>query len=152
MNANCYNTAVFLIKKVNDSRNAISKARILSNPSNRKHQRQLKIILVQNDLYLRKFLGRRKIAKLNVKLDGCITYASVMDVRKYKSSSPWWRHRMETFSALLAICAGNSPHKGQWRWALMFSLICAWINDWINNREAGDLKRHRAHYDVIVML
>ena len=35
--------------------------------------------------------------------------------------------------------------------ALMFSLICAWINDWINNREAGDLRRHRAHYDVIVM-
>ena len=31
------------------------------------------------------------------------------------------------------------------------SLICAWINDWVNNREAGDLRRHRAHYDVIVM-
>ena len=34
----------------------------------------------------------------------------------------WWRHQMETFSALLAICAGNSPHKGQWRGALMFFL------------------------------
>ena len=45
----------------------------------------------------------------------------------------------------------NSPHKGQWRWALVFSLICAWINGWVNNREAGDLKRHRAHYDVTVM-
>ena len=45
----------------------------------------------------------------------------------------------------------NSPHKGQWRGALMFSLICAWIKDWVNNREAGDLRRHRAHYDVIVM-
>ena len=44
----------------------------------------------------------------------------------------------------------NSPHKGQWREALMFSLICAWMNDW-NNREAGDLRRHRAHYDVTVM-
>ena len=32
----------------------------------------------------------------------------------------------------------NSPHKGQWRGALMFSLICAWINTWVNNREAGD--------------
>ena len=36
---------------------------------------------------------------------------------------------MEPFSALLALCAGNSlapvnsPHKGQWREALMFSLI-----------------------------
>ena len=45
----------------------------------------------------------------------------------------------------------NSPHKGQWRGALMFSLICARINGWINNRESGDLRRHCAHYDVIVM-
>ena len=42
-------------------------------------------------------------------------------------------------------------HKGQWRGALMFSLICVRINDWVNNREAGDLRRRRAHYDVIVM-
>ena len=45
----------------------------------------------------------------------------------------------------------NSPHKGQWRGALMFSLICDWINGWVNNREAGDLRRHRAHHDVIVL-
>ena len=42
----------------------------------------------------------------------------------------------------------NSPHNGQWRGALMFSLICAWINGWVNNCEAGDLRRHRAHCDV----
>ena len=60
---------------------------------------------------------------------------------------------METFSVLLAICAGNSPvpHKGQWRWVLMFSLICARIKDWVNNGDAVDLRRHRAHYDVTVM-
>ena len=64
---------------------------------------------------------------------------------------------METVSALLAICAGNSPapvnspHKGQWRGALMFSLICARINGWVNNGEAGDLRRHPTHCDVIVM-
>ena len=46
----------------------------------------------------------------------------------------------------------NSPHKGQWRGALMFSLICAWIKDWVNNREAGDLWRSRGHYDVTVMV
>ena len=68
----------------------------------------------------------------------------------------WWRHQMETFSALLAICAGNSPvpvnspHKGQWREALKF-FICSWIKGWVNNGEAGDLRRHRAHYDVPVM-
>ena len=65
---------------------------------------------------------------------------------------------METVSALLAICAGNSPvpgefpHKGQWRGALMFSLIWARINGWVNNPEAGDLRRHPTHCDVIVML
>ena len=46
---------------------------------------------------------------------------------------------------------GYSPHKGQWRGALMFSLICARINGRVNNGEAGDLRRHRAHCDVIVM-
>ena len=44
----------------------------------------------------------------------------------------------------------NSPHKSQWRW-LMFSLICAWISCWVNNSEAGDLGRHRAHYDVTII-
>ena len=69
----------------------------------------------------------------------------------------WWRHQMETFSALLAICAGNSPvpvnspHKGQWRGALMFSFIWVWINCSVNNRDAGNLRRYRAHYDVPVM-
>ena len=46
----------------------------------------------------------------------------------------------------------NSPQKGQWRGALMFSLIYAWINAWLNNREAGDFRRHRAYYDVTVLL
>ena len=74
------------------------------------------------------------------------------------SALSWRRHPMETFSVLLALCAGNSPvpvkspHKGQWRGALMFSLICVWINGWVNNREAGDSRRYRTHYDVIVMI
>ena len=64
---------------------------------------------------------------------------------------------MTSFSALLAICAGNSPlpvnspHKGQWRGALTFSVICVWINGWVNNREADDLRRYRTHHDVTVM-
>ena len=45
----------------------------------------------------------------------------------------------------------NSPHKGQWRGASMFSLICARTNRCANNRDAGDLRRHRVHYDVTVM-
>ena len=64
---------------------------------------------------------------------------------------------METFFALLAICARNSPspvnspHKGQWRGALVLSLICAWINGCINNLGARDLRRHLAHYDATVV-
>ena len=72
--------------------------------------------------------------------------------------SPWWRHQMETFSASLAICAGNSPVTGEFstqrpvtRSFDVFFLICAWTNDWVNNGEAGDLGRHRAHCDVTVM-
>ena len=70
----------------------------------------------------------------------------------------WWRHRKETFSVLLAFVRGihrlpvNSPYKGQWRGALIFSLICARVNRWENNREAGDLRRRFTHYDVIVMI
>ena len=45
----------------------------------------------------------------------------------------------------------GASHKGQRHGALMFSLICAWKNGWVNNREAGDLRRQLAHYDVIVM-
>ena len=45
----------------------------------------------------------------------------------------------------------NFPHKGQWRGALMFSLICVWINDWVNHGEPGDLRRYRINYDVTVM-
>ena len=33
----------------------------------------------------------------------------------------------------------------------MFSLICVWINGWVNNREAGDLRRRRGHCDVNIM-
>ena len=76
----------------------------------------------------------------------------------YSSCNPWWRHQMETLSALLALAWGihrspvNSPHKGQWRGPLKFPLTYAWVNDWVNNRQAGDLRCHRAHHDVTVML
>ena len=64
-----------------------------------------------------------------------------------------WKHFPRYWSLVWGIHRWqvNSPHKGQWRRALMFSLICAWMNGSVNNREAGDLRRHRAHYDVIVM-
>ena len=46
---------------------------------------------------------------------------------------------------------GEFPTQRPVTGALMFSLICVWIIGWVNNREAGDLRRYRAHYDVSVM-
>ena len=69
------------------------------------------------------------------------------DVIKWKLFPRYW-----PFVRGLHRSPVNSPHKGQWRGALMFSLICARINGWVNNREAGDYRRYRAHYDVIVMV
>ena len=64
----------------------------------------------------------------------------------------WW-HFPRYWPFVLGIhrSPANSSQKVQLRRALMFSLICAWINGWVNNGEAGDLRSHRAHYDVIVM-
>ena len=64
-----------------------------------------------------------------------------------------WIHFPHYWSSVRGIHRSpvNSRHRGQWRGALMFALICAWIYGWVNNRESGDLRRHRAHCDVIVM-
>ena len=62
-----------------------------------------------------------------------------------------WKNNYWPFVLGIHRSPVNSPHKGQWHGALMFSLIRDWINGWVNNREAGDLRRHRAHYDVTVM-
>ena len=69
------------------------------------------------------------------------------DVIKWKHFPRYWPFVREIHRSPV-----NFPHKGQWRGALIFRLICAWINDWISNREAGYLRRYRAHYDVTLML
>ena len=74
-------------------------------------------------------------------------YGNHDDVIKWKHFPHYW-----PFVRGIHRSPVNSPHKGQWRGALMFSLICARINGWVNNREAGDLRRHQAHCDVIVMM
>ena len=69
----------------------------------------------------------------------------------------WWRHQMEIFSALLAFCVGNSSVTGEFpsqrpvTRSFDVFFICAWINSRANNGYAGDLRRHCAHYDVILM-
>ena len=64
-----------------------------------------------------------------------------------------WKHFPRYWSFVWGIRRSpvNSPHLSQWRGAFVFCLIFAWINGWVNNREAGALRRHRDHYDVIVM-
>ena len=68
------------------------------------------------------------------------------DIIKWKHFPPYW-----PFVQGIHHAPVNSLHKGQWHGALLFSFICAWISSWVNNREADDLRHHRAHYDVIVM-
>ena len=64
-----------------------------------------------------------------------------------------WKHFPRNWPFVRGIHRSpvNSPHKGQWRGALMFSLICIWINGWVNNHEAGDLRCYHACYDVTLM-
>ena len=87
-------------------------------------------------------------------------------IQKLKYQNLWffgrmislWRHQMVTVSALPALFVRgvhrlpvNSPHEGRWRGALMFSLISTRTVTWVNSGDAGDLRRHRAHYDVNVI-
>ena len=69
------------------------------------------------------------------------------DVIKWKHFPRYWPFVREIHRSPV-----NFPHKGQWRGALMFALIYVWIIGWVNNREAGDLRRNHTHYDVMVMI
>ena len=79
------------------------------------------------------------------------------DQQLLETIGPWGRHQMETFSALPAFCAGNSPVPGEFssQRPVMRSFDVSFdlrMNKWLTgNRKAGDLRRHRAHYDVNVM-
>ena len=68
------------------------------------------------------------------------------DVIKWKHFPRYW-----PFVRGIHRSPVNSPHIGQWRGSLMFSLTSAWINGWRNSHKAGDLRRPLGHYDVRVM-
>ena len=90
-------------------------------------------------------LDVRRILPYAIVLVCCFNLQRHDDVIKWKHLPRFW-----SFVRGIHRSPVNSPHKGQWRGALMFSLICVWINDKVNSRKAGDLRRYRAHYDVIV--
>ena len=90
--------------------------------------------------------------------EGLGSYGARKEKKKILLHFSWWRHQMEkNFPRYWSFVQGihrwpvNSPHKDQRRGALMFSMIFAWINGWVNTREAGDLRRHGTHYDVIAI-
>ena len=68
------------------------------------------------------------------------------DVIKWKHFPRYW-----AFVRGIHRSPVNSPHKGQWRGALKFSLIFAWTNGCVNNRDPGDFRRRRVNYDITVM-
>ena len=68
------------------------------------------------------------------------------DIIKWKHFLHYW-----PFVRGIPLSLVDYPHNGQWCGALMFSLICTWRNSWANNRCAGDLRCHHAHYDITVM-
>ena len=102
------------------------------------------------------FLGIYCIGELYANIHTVFVYLVVV-ILSFIGLTSWWRHQMETFSASLALCAGNSVVTGEFPSqspvirSFKVSLIWAWINCWVNNREAGESRRHRTHYDVIVM-
>ena len=93
----------------------------------------------------------RRIQIWSLSIPGCLLsgYISSLklvfhdDVIKWKYFPRYWPFVREIHRGPV-----NSSHKDQWRGALMFSLICAWMNRWVNNREAGDLRRYR-HCNVL---
>ena len=95
--------------------------------------------------------------RFDVKTSSCckiaVTILSLWENEAASVLETWWRHQMEISSALLVLCAENSQVASQshWRRALIFSSICGWTNGWVNNRDAGDLRRRSAYYDVTVM-
>ena len=105
---------------------------------------KLLIIQFQLGCFGLELIFKRLRLSNDIKRNGC--WDPHDDVIKWKHFQRYW-----SFVRGIHRSRVDSPHKGQWRGTLMLSLICAWINDWVNKRGAGDLRRHRAHYDVIVM-
>ena len=82
-----------------------------------------------------------------------VGFAAYTQGRRLHNDVIKWKHfpRYWPFVRGIHRSPVNSSHKGQWRGALMYSLVCVWINGWVNNREDGDLRPYSVHHDVTVM-
>ena len=92
----------------------------------------------------------------HLKSDFFLMFLLQFTCKRIMLSLTWWRHQMKIFSAWLAFCGEIAGHwwipltkasDAEFWWFF----LCAWTNGWINNRDAGDLSRHHAHYDVTVV-
>ena len=95
-------------------------------------------------IWVRKDPGGPHVGPMNFAI--WVVNLSHDDVIKWKYFRRYWPFVREIHWSPV-----NSLHKGQWCGALMFLLIWAWINSWVNNGEAGGLRHHCAHYNVTVM-
>ena len=70
----------------------------------------------------------------------CPIYVTLFTGARWHDDVIKWNHFLRYWPFVRGIHRSlvNSPHKGQWPGAVMFSLICVWINGWVNNRETGD--------------
>ena len=92
----------------------------------------------------------------------CLIKSIVMDRDFYKNIPyevlfilSWWRHQWKHFPRYWPFVVNiplTKPSDTE-LWCFLWSapVEYGWGDGWVNNREAGDLRRHRAHYDVIVM-
>ena len=80
-----------------------------------------------------KTFGKFRLSVINIVGLLAILYD---DVIKWKRFPRYW-----PFVGGIDRSSVNSTRKGQWHWALMSSLICAWTKGWVNNRDAGDFRR-----------
>ena len=99
----------------------------------------LKITLIYKNEIQARYTGSKEVS---------VVYNNVFhdDVIKWEPFPRYW-----PFVRGIHRSPVKSPHKGQWRGVLRFSLMCTWANGWSTNRDAGDLRRHCAHYDDTVM-
>ena len=75
----------------------------------------------------------------------------VTNTRGVLMSSPG-KHRIINWQVECVSCTfSNFRHDDVIKWKHFFIFICTWTNGWVNNRDAGDLRRRRTDYDVTIM-
>ena len=93
------------------------------------------------------------IGQLSMRYQGiycwCLLWQTTRFYGPCNNPKTWWRHQMETFSALLALCAGNSPVPSQRPVTRSFDVLFDLRMNKRSNKQSWGC--HRAHYDVTLM-